>query len=298
MSLRLVLPEQTRPAMAGLVGGSFATLALHPLDLLKTRQSVFGNGSDAVARQQYGSMFRAIGNIWRHEGGFRGLYTGVGLNVLVSGCSWGLYFASYGMIKAQLKGGEKGRELDHVEQLGAAFGAGIATNLLTNPLGVIRTRVIVARHGANRTSSMWKALNHLGRTEGIRGLYKGLWPSLLGVSHGAIQFAAYEHIKAHLHEQSGDISMVEKMGACAVSKVLAALITYPCQNLRACQQANEGIGRTISAQFLWRKEGWRGFYRGMIPYLIHVIPNVCTVFLIYELVVGGGMQERQANDRN
>jgi len=29
----------------------------------------------------------------------------------------------------------------------------------------------------------------------------------------------------------------------------------------------------------------RGFYKGLGPYLLHVTPNVCIVFLVYERIV-------------
>ena len=35
-----------------------------------------------------------------------------------------------------------------------------------------------------------------------------------------------------------------------------------------------------------RKEGLIGFYRGLAPTLVHVTPNVCVVFLVYELFMG------------
>ena len=89
------LLEDARPAVAGLAGGSLATLTLHPLDLLKTRQSVHGNGGDAKAREAYQSLTRAVRLIVEKEGGVKGLYAGVGANVLVSGSSWGIYFMSY-----------------------------------------------------------------------------------------------------------------------------------------------------------------------------------------------------------
>lgn len=42
---------------------------------------------------------------------------------------------------------------------------------------------------------MVDALVKTYRFEGIRGLYKGFVPGVFGVSHGALQFMAYEEMK-------------------------------------------------------------------------------------------------------
>ena len=39
--------------------------------------------------------------------------------------------------------------------------------------------------------------------------------------------------------------------------------------------------------FYFRKEGVAGLYKGMTPYLVHVMPNICLVFLIYEKIANG-----------
>lgn len=36
--------------------------------------------------------------------------------------------------------------------------------------------------------------------------------------------------------------------------------------------------------YMYRFEGFRGFYKGAAVYLIHVTPNVCIVFLMYEAI--------------
>ena len=35
----------------------------------------------------------------------------------------------------------------------------------------------------------------------------------------------------------------------------------------------------------FRHEGLRGLYKGLTPYMVHVMPNICLVFLIYEYIV-------------
>lgn len=74
--------------------------------------------------------------------------------------------------------------------------------------------------------------------------------------------------------------------ASSVSKMMAALVTYPCQNLRARQQASTAMTASTFTSVM-KQEGLRGLYKGVVPYLLHVVPNVCVVFMVYEAVAGG-----------
>lgn len=65
----------------------------------------------------------------------------------------------------------------------------------------------------------------IARHEGIRGFYKGLGPSLIGVSHVAIQFPLYERLKSVLSTRQSETASV--LMASAVSKMIASTATYP-----------------------------------------------------------------------
>lgn len=69
-----------------------------------------------------------------------------------------------------------------------------------------------------------------------------------------------------------------------MSKLIAAVTTYPYQVLRARLQDQhcEYSGTIDCLRKTLRYEGLAGLYKGITPYIIHVMPNICIVFLVYE----------------
>ena len=139
-------------------------------------------------------------------------------------------------------------------------------------------------------TSILDGMQQIFSSEGIHGFYRGLMPSLFGVSHGALQFMAYEQLKIYrksslgrgqLNPSSSDIVFIS-----GAAKVFAGGATYPYQVVRARLQtydadktyknARDVVGR------IWRQEGVSGFYKGMGPYLLRALPSTWVTFLVYE----------------
>ena len=101
-----------------------------------------------------------------------------------------------------MQGGNSKVQLSPKMHLLAASEAGLLTLAMTNPIWVVKTRLclqygneLAAVRTENRYKGMVDALVRITREEGVRGLYKGFVPGIWGVSHGAIQFMAYEELK-------------------------------------------------------------------------------------------------------
>jgi len=178
----------------------------------------------------------------------------------------------------------------------AAAEAGLFTLVLTNPIWVVKTRLCLqygmtnAPPGTTIYKGFIDALWKIKAEEGWKGLYKGFVPGIWGVSHGAIQFMAYEELKNLYNVQYKKQPVDTKLGtseylffAC-LSKLFAAITTYPYQVVRARLQDQHSIysSATDCVRQTLRYEGIRGLYKGMSPYLVHVLPNICMVLLIYE----------------
>lgn len=168
---------------------------------------------------------------------------------------------------------------------------GLLTAVATNPIWVIKTRMLstpTSHPGAYK--SIVDGTQRLYRSEGLLGFYRGLVPSLFGVSHGALQFMAYEQLKVYrgrtLDGGQKDLVAADFLVLSGLAKILAGSMTYPYQVVRARLQMYDA-GRTyksardVVAQ-VWRKEGLRGFYKGLGPNLLRVMPSTWVTFLVYE----------------
>ena len=90
-----------------------------------------------------------------------------------------------------------------VARIYASITAGACSTLATNPIWVIKTRLMsqVSRSASDgaRTpwhyNNTWDAARKMLANEGIASFYSGLSPALLGLTHVAIQFPLYEYFK-------------------------------------------------------------------------------------------------------
>lgn len=296
--------------VAGVSGGVVSTLVCHPLDLIKVRFQVYEGHALAnpkVSRPQYRGMLHAGMTIVKADG-LGGLYAGIVPNLVGGGSAWGLYFLFYNAAKNFIRG-DADRPLTWTENMLCACQSGVVTLGITNPIWVTKTRLCLqyerlrlkklgqlpsastSSSSSTLYSGMSNALAQIYRQEGMRGLYRGFVPGLFGVSHGVLQFMSYEEMKKYYNRYRGAphdarFSTLEYLTFAALSKSFAAFTTYPYQVMRTRLQDQHrqyrGLGEVVSS--LWKYEGVRGFYKGLVPSLIRVIPATMITFVTYENV--------------
>jgi len=299
---------RVRDGVAGITAGATSTLVFQPLDVIKTRLQV-QDEIDAT-KQRYRGLARGVRKIIAEEG-VRGLYAGTTPAVMGSALSWGAYFTFYNAARrryADGRGDGSGEPLTATMNFMAATEAGIVTTVMTNPIWVIKTRMQLQRatNGAKAATATERpyanfidAFARIAAKEGLGGLYKGLVPSLVLVSHGSIQFVAYEHLKVSAtlsrptRDGSPDVTASEAAVFGVLSKLFAAMITYPVQVVRSRIQQRMDV-RSADAPTYARftqalsqtltREGLLGLYKGMTPNILRVLPSSAVTFAAYETV--------------
>ncbi len=255
-----------------------------------------------------------LGDIYRLEG-IRALWRGTGATLLGVMPSRAIYFSSYTWCKSflatQLAGGDPHRWWVHV---GAALVAGIAVNTATNPIWLVKTKMQlqVGRPGAVPYRTSWECVQHVLRTDGVRGLYRGLTASYLGAIEGALQWLLYEQAKRAIslrrhstvssHSDGDDplksMRWYDYLVIAAGAKLAAAVVAYPHEVLRtrlredrghmqAGSAAGNNRGLWTTARTIWIKEGPVAFYGGMTAHLMRTVPNSAIMFFAYEFLMLG-----------
>ncbi len=296
-----------------------------PLDVLKTRlQSNFYQAQIIATRNARGitspsslslpgtallhfrETFQILFSIHRVEG-WRALFKGLGPNLTGTVPAKCINFYAYANGKRIIS-----QKFNHGQEaawvhLCAAANAGIITSTVTNPVWLVKTRLQLDRNRAEHTGTLsnrqyknsWDCLKQTVRSEGIRGLYRGLSASYLGAMETTMQWVLYEQMKLYLSGRedrllaSGrepsywdiTVSWTGKFAGAGIAKTFATIITYPHEVVRTrLRQAPQKDGRMkytgIVQCFntIWKEEGMASLYGGLTPHMLRVVPSSAITF--------------------
>uniref|UniRef100_A0A2N9FPW9 Mitochondrial carrier protein n=1 Tax=Fagus sylvatica TaxID=28930 RepID=A0A2N9FPW9_FAGSY len=176
---------------------------------------------------------------------------------------------------------------------GAGASAGAIAATFMCPLDVIKTRLQV--HGlppVHRGSIIVTSLQDILRTEGVKGLYRGLSPTLVALlPNWAVYFTVYEQLKGLLHshgDSDNELTLGANILAAAGAGAATSLATNPLWVVKTRLQT-QGMRRNVvpykgmlsALTRISHEEGIRGLYSGILPSLAG-ISHVAIQFPAYE----------------
>lgn len=172
--------------------------------------------------------------------------------------------------------------------------ASIFTVLVTQPIWVIKTRVILnTQKNVGEIQNVKQKAYEIWKQEKFKGFTKGLFLNLFLAAGGALRVYVYEGAKIAFETLiSKQHEGIKHLISGGVSKLVTTLLSYPFTTVRTRIQQNQFIFGSRDAKYkgsidvaikLLKEEGPLAFYKGLTPNLIRGIPMRSVYFYSYEL---------------
>uniref|UniRef100_A0A915KVK1 Uncharacterized protein n=1 Tax=Romanomermis culicivorax TaxID=13658 RepID=A0A915KVK1_ROMCU len=251
-----------------------------------------GGIAGGVSRSFTAPGFKMLVN----EGGLRSMWRGNGVNLLKIAPETALKFTFYEKIKTMIKG-NRTEDLSILERLLSGSMAGASAQTIIYPMEVLKTRLALRKtHRFNK--GIWDAARQIYLKEGAKAFYRGYVPNLCGIApYAGIDLAVYETLKLLYikHNKSGkeDPSVFILLACGGFSAVCGQFSSYPLALVKTKLQANVQAKSSMSNQpitmigqfkYIFKTEGILGFYRGLAPGVVKIVPAVSISYVIYELL--------------
>jgi solute carrier family 25 phosphate transporter 23/24/25/41 len=271
---------------AGGAAGAVARTFVAPVDRVKILMQT-QHVNNAGAQPKYFSLVQSIKTIVKDEGVAK-LWRGNGVNCIRVVPYSGFQFASYDKIKSLFLSSGGGEQNFGVPQrLACGAGAAIVATCATYPLDMIRLRLSVQPELTGISGAVRSIL--ADGAGGPRAFFKGFIPTVCSITpFVAINFAAFDTIKTTAHQRfpstQNNIPATLSMGA--MSGLFAQTCCYPLDLVRRRMQMKGDVYKGVvdALRTIGKEEGFRGFYKGMVPNAVKVVPNTAIRFMAYDLL--------------
>lgn len=323
-------PVVLREIVTGGLAGAVAKTSVAPLERCKILYQ--------TGRLHHTGMIPTMRSIVRVEG-VKGLFKGNGASVLriipYSAIHFGLYEHFRRSFVGVAYGNEVPRKISTVIDLLAGSCSGATAVMLTYPLDIVRTRLAyiseagsIPVEGDAKTSMRHACLSKASRPhetirtvlhdtlqrEGVRGLYRGIGPSIYGIlPYAGLKFFVYQDLKQMYHNETrknidtrgiytgNELRLPVLVMLCfgGIAGLIAQTATYPIDVVRRRMQVeglkvleNHGstgmdiLPRSTPRALLQiaQKEGWASLFSGLSINYMKVVPSTAIGFTLYDFL--------------
>ncbi|KAJ8357732.1 hypothetical protein SKAU_G00205260 [Synaphobranchus kaupii] len=251
--------------LCGAFAGAVAKTVVAPLDRTKIIFQVSSNRFSA--KEAYRLIYRTY-----LQNGFLSLWRGNSATMVRVIPYAAIQFCSHEQYKQLLGGyyGFQGKVLPPVPRLIAGSLAGTTAAMITYPLDMVRARMAVTPK--EMYSNIMHVFVRISQEEGLKTLYRGFTPTILGViPYAGLSFFTYETLKKLHAEKSGRSQpySYERLAFGACAGLIGQSASYPLDVVRRRMQTAGVTGHTYGTisgtiREIVAEEGLvRGLYKGL-----------------------------------
>jgi len=277
---------------AGAIAGILSRTFCAPIEMVSTVMMCRGD--------QCTSMTSELANTWKREG-LRGMFKGNGANCLKVAPSRGTQFLVYEFVKRKmllagvgLAAGVSSGSLHAGARLFAGGIAGMVAAAIVYPLEVVKTMLTLY---PDRCGSITDALSLVYFSSGLKGLYRGLGPTLIAMfPYVGVEFMVYETLKKRWEMYIGPVGTLSLLLLGALGGAAAQASAHPLDVIRRrmqMQSINVGKRNENDAKYsnmfsglyhVGKNEGIHVLFNGLGPACLEKIPSTAIGYYIYEFL--------------
>jgi len=239
--------------ISGSLSGCITSVTFQPLEVVRTRLQQSSNLNK--------SILVVIKETYKNGKSIRVFWNGLTPSILRSVPVVGIYFTSIEIFRNV----NVNSNYDFIKSFFIGGTSRLIADVSMFPLGLIKTHY---------ESDMYKHKNIFGafktifQDQGLRGLYKGLSPTLIrDITYSGIQLMIYDNLKKSfiMDDQKNNSKSI---AACALlSGTIACCFTQPTDVIRTRMQLQPVKYNSLikTVKIIYTEEGLRSFFIGLIP---------------------------------
>ncbi|KAJ5495812.1 mitochondrial 2-oxoglutarate/malate carrier protein [Penicillium diatomitis] len=280
------------PFINGGLAGMTATVVIQPVDMVKVRLQLAGEGARTGPRPSALGITKEI----IASGKALDLYTGLSAGLLRQAVytTARLGFFDTFIKKLNKRAEDQGRKVTFAERAAAGLSAGGIAAMIGNPADLALVRMqsdgLKAPEARANYRSVFDALVRIPKQEGLAALWSGALPTVvraMALNMGQLTFFAES--KAQLKQHTSLSPQTTTFAASAIAGFFASFLSLPFDFVKTRlqkQQKDPATGKLPyrgvidCAKKVVQEEGWLRFYRGFGTYYVRIAPHAMVTLIV------------------
>jgi solute carrier family 25 oxoglutarate transporter 11 len=280
--------QQIEPFVLGGASGMAATCVIQPMDMVKVRIQLAGEGGKAAVSSNPIAVARTI----IAQDGFMSLYTGLSAGLLRQATYTTARLGIFRSITNYLEQG--GRKTTFMEKAVGGLVAGGLGSIVGTPADVALIRMqadgtLPVDQRRNYTG-VFNALTRITREEGVGGMFKGCGPVVVRAMALNVGMLASHDQALDSLKQYTDNKWIPQVGAKLCSGFFASAFSLPFDFVKTRIQKQKPDANGVlpyknsmdCVAKVIKQEGPTAFYRGFVTYYARIAPHVMITLVVYD----------------
>lgn len=288
MSSNKNIPPPVKFAFGGLAGMA-ATVVVHPLDLLKNRMQLSGEGGAARAHRTVGHAAISVIKEQGPSGLYKGLSAGLARQILYTTTRVGIYTSLFEFFSSE------GSPPGFFTKAGCAATAGAIGSFVGTPAEIALIRMTadggLPPNLRRNYKGVLNATSRIINEEGVKTLWRGCKPTVArAVVVNVAQLVTYSTVKEKLLSTSYfNDNIMCHFASSMISGLVTTVASMPVdicktriQNMKVINGVPEYKGAIDVFTKIVRNEGFFSLWKGFTPYYARIGPHTVLMFIFLE----------------